>query len=180
MTANDADLGAAYLANVSTVFAKIKQLGERAIAQLSDEAHFYALLDEEANSIAVLIRHLRGNMLSRWTDFLTTDGEKETRNRDTEFVQDVKATPDELVAVWNEGWDRLFDTLSSLTPADLQKTITIRGVERTVMEAIQSQLAHYASHVGQIVFLAKHLASKEWESLSIPRGQSEKFFRPKN
>ena len=88
-----------------TVFAKIKQLGERAIAQLSDEAHFYALLDKESNSIAVLIRHLRGNMLSRWTDFLTTDGEKETRNRDTEFVQDVEATPDELVAVWNEGWD---------------------------------------------------------------------------
>ena len=107
-------------------------------------------------------------MLSRWTDFLTTDGEKETRNRDTEFVQDVKATPDELVAVWNEGWDRLFGTLSSLTPADLEKTVTIRGVEHTVMDAIQRSLAHYASHVGQIVFLAKHLASKEWESLSIP------------
>ncbi len=179
MTANDPDVGAAYLANVSTVFAKIKQLGERAIAQLSDEAYFYALLDEGSNSIAVLIRHLRGNMLSRWTDFLTTDGEKETRNRDTEFVQEVKATPDELVEVWNEGWDRLFETLSSLTPADLQKTVTIRGVEHTVMEAIQRGLAHYASHVGQIVFLAKHLVSDEWESLSIPRGQSEKFFRQK-
>lgn len=179
MTTNDADLGAAYLANVSTVLARIKQLGERAIAQLSDETHFYALLDKESNSIAVLIRHLRGNMLSRWTDFLTTDGEKETRNRDTEFVQDVKATPDELVEVWNEGWDRLFETLSSLTPADLQKTVTIRGVEHTVMEAIQREFAHYASHVGQIVFLAKHLVSDEWESLSIPRGQSEKFFRQK-
>jgi len=176
----DADFGAAYLADVSTVFAKIKQLGERAIAQLSDEAHFYALLDDESNSIAVLIRHLRGNMLSRWTDFLTTDGEKETRNRDTEFVQEVEATPDELVAVWNEGWDRLFGTISSLTATDLQKTITIRGVEHTVMAAIQRSLAHYASHVGQIVFLAKHLESKEWESLSIPRGQSQKFFRPKN
>ena len=179
MTANDAELGAAYLANVSTVLERVKQLGEKAIAQLSDEAHFYALLDKESNSIAVLIRHLRGNMLSRWTDFLTADGEKETRNRDTEFVQDVKPTPDELVEVWNEGWDRLFETLSSLTPADLQKTVTIRGVEHTVMEAIQRELAHYASHVGQIVFLAKHLVSDEWESLSIPRGQSEKFFRQK-
>ena len=176
----DADFGAAYLADVSTVFAKIKQLGERAIAQLSDEAHFYALLDDESNSIAVLIRHLRGNMLSRWTDFLTTDGEKETRNRDTEFVQEVEATPDELVAVWNEGWDRLFGTISSLTATDLQRTVTIRGVEHPVMAAIQRSLAHYASHVGQIVFLAKHLESKEWESLSIPRGQSQKFFRPKN
>ena len=176
----DADFGAAYLADVSTVFAKIKQLGERAIAQLSDEAHFYALLDDESNSIAVLIRHLRGNMLSRWTDFLTTDGEKETRNRDTEFVQEVEATPDELVAVWNEGWDRLFGTISSLTATDLQRTVTIRGVEHTVMAAIQRSLAHYASHVGQIVFLAKHLVSDEWESLSIPRGQSQKFFRQKN
>lgn len=180
MTANDAELGAAYLANVSTVLERVKELGEKAIAQLSDEAHFYALLDKESNSIAVLIRHLRGNMLSRWTDFLTADGEKETRNRDTEFVQEVKATPDELVEVWNEGWDRLFEALSSLTPADLQKTVTIRGVEHTVMEAIQRELAHYASHVGQIVFLAKHLVSDEWESLSIPRGQSQKFFRQKN
>ncbi len=177
MNANDAELGAAYLAGVSSLLGGVKELGEKAIAQLSDEAHFYALLDKESNSIAVLIRHLRGNMLSRWTDFLTTDGEKDTRKRDTEFVQDVKATPDELVEVWNEGWDRLFETLSSLTPADLRKTITIRGVEHTVMEAIQRGLAHYASHVGQIVFLAKHFQSKEWDSLSIPRGQSQKFFR---
>jgi hypothetical protein len=177
MTDRHSDLGAEYLASVSKDLRRLKELAEKAIAQLSDEAHFHVLLDKESNSIAVLIRHLRGNMLSRWTDFLTTDGEKESRQRDTEFEQEVRMTPDELLEAWNQGWDRLFQTLSSLTPADLQRKVSVRGAESSVLEAIQRELTHYASHVGQIVFLAKHLEAEKWESLSIPRGQSSKYFR---
>ena len=168
-----------YLASAEKQFRRLKGLAEKAFAQVSDEARFYALLDEESNSLAVLIQHLRGNMISRWTDFLTTDGEKTSRKRDTEFERDKKRTSNELLDVWNEGWDRLFKTLSALEPTDLQKTITIRGEEHSVLEAIQRELVHYAIHVGQMVFLAKHLEAKNWESLSIPRGQSEEFFRRK-
>ena len=163
------DPGAHYLASVEKQLRRLKGLGEKAFAQISDETHFHVLLDDESNSLAVLIQHLRGNMFSRWTDFLTTDGEKPTRN----------LTSNELLDVWNEGWDRLFQTLSTLEPSDLQKTITIRGEEHSVLQAIQRELVHYAMHVGQIVFLAKHLEAKNWKSLSIPRGKSEEFFRHK-
>ena len=166
-----------YLATAEKQFRRLKKLGDKAFAQVSDEAHFHVLLDQESNSLAVLIQHLRGNMTSRWTDFLTTDGEKASRKRDTEFDRDKKLTSNELLGLWNEGWDRLFQTLTSLQPADLQKTIAIRGEPHTVMEAIQRELVHDAMHVGQIVFLAKHVEAANWESLSIPRGESEKFFR---
>jgi len=168
-----------YLATAEKQFRRLKGLGDKAFGQVSDEAHFHVLLDDESNSLAVLIQHLRGNMFSRWTDFLTTDGEKANRKRDTEFVRDKKLTSNELLDVWNEGWDRLFKTLSTLEPSDLQKTITIRGEEHSVLQAIERELVHYAMHVGQIIFLAKHLETKNWKSLSIPRGQSEEFFRRK-
>jgi len=173
------DLAAHYLASAEKQFRRLKGLGENAFAQVSDEAHFYALLDEESNSLAVLIQHLRGNMISRWTDFLTTDGEKTSRKRDAEFERDKKLTSNELLDAWNEGWDRLFKTLAALEASDLQKTITIRGEEHSVLQAIQRESVHYAMHVGQIIFLAKHLETENWESLSIPRGQSETFFRLK-
>ena len=172
-------LASHYLTNVEQQLRRLKELGEKAFGQLSDEARFHAVLDEESNSIAVLIRHLSGNMISRWTDFLTTDGEKANRQRDTEFARDVEMTPDQLREAWNKGWECLFEALAAIAPADLQKSISIRGVEHSVLEAIQRSLVHYSEHVGQIVFLAKHLEAKEWKPLSIPRGQSERFFRPK-
>jgi hypothetical protein len=168
-----------YLAAAEKRFRYLKELGEKAFAQVSDEAHFHAVLDRESNSLAVLIQHLRGNMLSRWTDFLTTDGEKPSRKRDTEFDREKKQSSNELLDAWNEGWDCLFKTLATLQPSDLQRNIAIRGEDHSVLEAIQRQLTHCAYHVGQIVFLAKHLEAESWESLSIPRGQSEKFFRLK-
>jgi hypothetical protein len=173
------DLGQDYLAVAEKRFRYLKELGEKAFDQVSDEARFHAVLDRESNSLAVLIQHLRGNMLSRWTDFLTTDGEKSSRKRDTEFDREKKLTSNQLLEAWNEGWDRLFETLATLQPSDLERTITIRGEDHSVLEAIQRQLTHCAYHVGQIVFLAKHLEAESWESLSIPRGQSEKFFRLK-
>jgi hypothetical protein len=168
-----------YLAAAEKRFRYLKELGEKAFAQVSDEAHFHAVLDRESNSLAVLIQHLRGNMLSRWTDFLTTDGEKPSRKRDTEFDREKKQSSNELLDAWNEGWDCLFKTLATLQPSDLQRNIAIRGEDHSVLEAIQRQLTHCGYHVGQIVFLAKHLEAESWESLSIPRGQSEKFFRLK-
>jgi hypothetical protein len=173
------NLGQHYLTIAEKRFRQLKELGEKSFAQVSDEAHFHASLDPESNTLAVLIQHLRGNMISRWTDFLTTDGEKASRKRDTEFEENKRRTSNELLGDWNEGWDCLFRTLSALEPTDLQKTITIRGEEHSVLEAIQRQLTHCAYHVGQIVFLAKHLEAESWDSLSIPRGQSEKFFRVK-
>ena len=168
-----------YLAAAEKQFRRLKKLGEEAFAQVSDEAHFHTLLDQESNSLAVLIQHLHGNMISRWTDFLTTDGEKASRKRDTEFDRDKKLTSNELLDIWNEGWDRLFKTLTTLQSSDLPKTMTIRGEPHSVLEAIQRELVHYAMHVGQGVFLAKHVEAATWQSLSIPRGQSERFFRLK-
>ncbi len=172
-------LAAHYLASAEKQFRRLKGLGEKAFAQVSDDAHFHTLLDQESNSLAVLIHHLRGNMISRWTDFLTTDGEKTSRKRDMEFERVKELTSNELLDAWNEGWDHLFKTLAALEPSDLQKSITIRGEEHSVLDAIQRESVHYAMHVGQIVFLAKHLETETWESLSIPRGQSERFFRLK-
>jgi hypothetical protein len=134
------------------------------------------VLDPEMNSIAIIMKHLAGNMRSRWTNFLTSDGEKPDRHRDSEFV-DPPDTHQALMQVWNEGWNRLFSALEPLSDADLTRTVTIRGEPHSVMQAVARQVAHYASHCGQIIFLAKHFQYKDWKSLSIPRNQSEQFTR---
>lgn len=156
-------------------FQKIKKLADKSIAQLSDQ-QLHATLDAEANSIAVLMRHMAGNMRSRWVDFLTTDGEKPDRMRDREF-EDPGQTRDELLAEWEHGWHCLFDALAPLTDADLQRTVVIRSEPHTVYKAISRQIAHYAGHAYQILLLAKHMAGPNWKTLSIPRGQSEAFNR---
>jgi hypothetical protein len=147
---------------------KLKAQAEKAISQV-DDSQFFALLDEDANSIALIMKHVAGNMRSRWTDFLTTDGEKPDRNRDTEFEQESNDTRDAIVARWNAGWEVLFDALSSLKPNDLGKTVTIRNEPHTVVQAIHRQVSHYSAHVGQIVLLAKHFAGSRWQTLSIPK-----------
>jgi hypothetical protein len=163
-----------YLADALKVFRTYKSLGEKAIAQVRDE-ELFVTLDPEANSIALIVKHLWGNMRSRWTDFLTTDGEKPDRHRDTEFEQDAGLTRADVERWWEEGWQIVFNAVEPLTPADVERVVLIRGEPHTVMQAINRQLAHYAHHVGQIVLLAKHFRSAEWQSLSIPRGQSEAF-----
>jgi hypothetical protein len=157
------------------VFRYYKRLAERAMAQVADE-QLFTVLDGEANSIAIVVKHMAGNMRSRWTDFLTTDGEKPTRNRDNEFVE-PPSTREALLSEWEHGWATMFGSLQPLTNADLARTITIRGEPHSVMQAINRQLAHYPYHVGQIVLLAKHLASDHWQSLSVPRNQSAEFNR---
>jgi hypothetical protein len=147
---------------------KLKAQAEKAIGQI-DDAQFFALLDDDANSIALIMKHVAGNMRSRWTDFLTTDGEKPDRHRDTEFEQEGGDTRDAIVARWNAGWEVLFDALSSLHPDDLGQTVTIRGEPHTVVQAINRQVSHYSAHVGQIVLLAKHFAGPRWQTLSIPK-----------
>ena len=151
-----------------------KKLAEKAIAQLKDE-EFFVTLDEEANSVAVVMKHMAGNMISRWTDFLTSDGEKPDRNRDMEFVIDAQTTKDDVLAYWDRGWKCVFEALDPLTPKDFEKTVLIRGEKHTIVQAINRQLMHYAYHIGQIVFLAKHFRSAEWASLSIPRNRSAEF-----
>ena len=163
-----------YLADALQTLRDYKKLAERAFAQITDE-DFFKTIDEESNSIAVNIKHMAGNMLSRWTDFLTTDGEKPERNRDIEFVMLPGATRDEMIAYWDRGWKSVFAAVEPLQPDDLMRTVTIRGQNHTVMQAINRQLAHYAYHVGQIVFLAKHFKSSEWQSLSVPRNRSAEF-----
>ena len=151
-----------------------KKLADKALDQLKED-EFFITLDEEANSIAVIMKHMAGNMFSRWTDFLTTDGEKPNRNRDMEFVIEPKTSKDDVLAYWDKGWQRVFDALEPLTAEDLGKKALIRGEEHTVIQAINRQLMHYANHIGQIVFLAKHFRSSEWKSLSIPRNRSAEF-----
>ena len=150
-----------------------KELGDKTFEQIK-EADFYFKPNAESNSIAIILQHTAGNMLSRWTDFLTADGEKEWRNRDVEF-EDQKLTQQQLVALWQKGWDCLLGTLTSLTEDDLQKTIFIRSEGRLVVDAINRQLAHYPYHVGQIIYLAKIIKSKDWQNLSIAKGYSEQF-----
>lgn len=154
-------------------FENMKKLADKAFAQTED-AHFYLTLDEESNSLELLIKHMHGNMLSRWTEFLTTDGEKETRQRDDEF-ESSQYSRDELISKWEEGWKVLFDTLHALTPDDVLRTVRIRGEGHSVLQAIQRQVSHYGYHVGQIVLLSKHWANLRWETLSIARGQSKAF-----
>lgn len=164
-----------YLEDSLTLFRYYKSLAERAMAQVSD-AQLLAALDGEMNSIAVIVKHMAGNMRSRWTDFLTSDGEKPNRNRDTEFV-DPPTTREALLALWEEGWQCLFGALEPLSERDLQRTITIRGEAHSAMQAINRQVAHYSYHCGQIVFLAKHFKSADWKSLSVPRAKSSEFNR---
>src|SRR5690606_4185188 len=154
-------------------FRSYKRLAERALEQVTDE-QFFAVIDAESNSLAVMVKHIAGNLHSRWRDFLTTDGEKASRNRDTEF-EIIGDTRESLMAFWETGWETLFEALEPLSEEDLGATVTIRGEPHTVVEAINRQLTHYAYHVGQIVFLAKHLRSEQWESLSMPRNRSAEF-----
>lgn len=164
-----------YLTDSLGVLRYYKGLAERAMAQLTDE-QLVAVLDEESNSIAVIVKHMTGNMRSRFTDFLTSDGEKPDRRRDLEFT-DPPETRDALMAAWDAGWACVFGALEPLGDEDLKKTVTIRGEPHSVMQAINRQVAHYAYHCGQIVFLAKHLNHGEWKPLTVPRGQSEEFNR---
>lgn len=159
-----------FIDNALKQFDYYKSLGEKTFIQLADESLFYQPNDA-SNSIATIVKHLSGNMLSRWTDFLTTDGEKEWRHRDTEFEND-STTRTSLLACWDKGWACLFDALHGLTEDDLCKEIYIRNQKHTVMEAISRQLAHYPYHIGQIVFLGKLYCNQNWSSLSIPKGNS--------
>ena len=157
------------------VFRYYKKLAERAMEQVGDE-QLFVQLDVEANSIAIIVKHMTGNMRSRWTDFLTTDGEKPNRNRDSEFIA-PPATRQALLEDWEKGWECVFKALESLTEADLGRTVTIRGEAHSVIQAINRQLAHYPYHVGQIVLLAKHFGCDRWQSLSVPRNKSAEFNR---
>jgi len=164
-----------YVADSLSLFAYYKRVGEEAIGQVSDEQLFTAL-DSDSNSIAIIVKHLSGNMRSRWTDFLTTDGEKPSRNRDDEFVS-PPTTRAELLSMWEDGWLHLNKALEGITDADLGRTITIRGEAHSVMQAVNRQLAHYPYHVGQIVLMAKHYVGDAWRSLSVPRNRSDHFNR---
>jgi hypothetical protein len=166
-------LGTIFLQSAIKRLLSYKELGDKTFAQLND-ADFHYQPNEESNSIAVIIQHVYGNMLSRWTDFLTTDGEKEWRNRDTEFELHQQ-TKQQLIELWEKGWTCLLDTLHSLTEDDLLKTIHIRNEPLSVTDAINRQLAHYPYHVGQIIYIGKIIKDKNWSSLSIPRGKSEEF-----
>jgi hypothetical protein len=163
-----------YLDDTRLQLTKLKGQADKAIAQVDDDKLF-ALLDPEANSIAIIMKHMAGNMRSRWTDFLTSDGEKPDRNRDGEFIVQSGETRAQILEAWEDGWKRVFASVSSLAAADLEKTIRIRGEAHTVLEAINRQVTHYAAHVGQIVLLAKHFAGAHWKTLSIPRGKSRDF-----
>ena len=162
-----------YIEDTVELLRYYKKLAERAMEQASDD-DLFATLDGEANSIAIIVKHMAGNMRSRWTDFLTTDGEKPDRNRDSEF-EDPPATREALMRLWEDGWAIVFGAIEPLTDADLGRTVTIRGEAHSVMQAINRQLAHYPNHVGQIVLLAKHFAGSRWNSLTIPRGKSADF-----
>lgn len=164
-----------YAEDARAIFRQYKKLADGAITQVAD-SDLTRTLDPEMNSIAIVMKHMAGNMLSRWTDFLTTDGEKPTRHRDSEF-EAPPATRAELLEMWERGWAALFAALDPLTDADLARTVTIRGEAHSVMQAINRQVAHLSYHVGQIVMLAKHFQSANWKSLSVPRHKSEEFNR---
>ncbi len=168
------ECGAAYLDEARRSLRGHKRLAEAAMAQLSDDELFRAI-DAESNSAAVIVKHMAGNMRSRFSDFLTTDGEKPDRNRDGEFEMTAATARAEVMGWWDSGWQIVFSALDSLKPEDLGRTVTIRNEPHSVLQAINRQVAHYAYHVGQIVFLAKHLKGSAWQSLSIPRGQSQQF-----
>ncbi|HWI18975.1 MAG TPA: DUF1572 family protein [Vicinamibacterales bacterium] len=172
---NDSSSDSPILSVVIEEFQKIKKLADKSIEQLTDD-QLHETIDPDANSIAVLMRHMSGNMRSRWTDFLTSDGEKPDRRRDGEF-EDPRQSRAELLAEWEEGWQCVFDALKPLSDGDLQRTVRIRNEPHSVYKAISRQVAHYAGHAYQILFLAKHMLGPNWKTLSIPRGQSEEFNR---
>ena len=174
MESMNESLATHYLQDSIASLRAYQKMADKAIAQLRDEEYFVTL-DAEANSIAVIMKHMAGNMFSRWTDFLSTDGEKPDRNRDMEFVIEPKTRKEDVVAYWEKGWQRVFDALEPLGADDLERKVLIRGEEHTVVQAINRQLMHYSYHIGQIVFLAKHFRSAEWKSLSIPRNRSAEF-----
>ena len=168
------DLASSYLEEIKRQFRGHQRMGERALAQL-EEKDFFVALDPESNSVATLVKHIAGNARSRFTDFLTSDGEKPDRFRDQEFEVSEKTTREEVMRWWEQAWFHVFSALDSLKPADVLRTVTIRQEPHTVMQALNRSLAHYAQHIGQIVFLAKHLRSAQWQTLSIPRGKSEEY-----
>jgi hypothetical protein len=168
------DIASHYLEEARRQLRGHKRMGEGAMSQLKD-ADFFVTLDPEANSIAILVKHLAGNMRSRFTDFLTSDGEKPDRFRDREFEISSTTTRAEVMTWWEEGWNCVLNAIDSLKPEDVMRIVTIRSEPHTVLQAINRQIAHYAAHIGQIVFLAKHFRSSEWNTLTIPRGKSEEF-----
>jgi Protein of unknown function (DUF1572) len=168
------DLATHYLEEMKRQFRGHKRMGEAAMAQLEDK-DFFVSLDPESNSVAALVKHIAGNARSRFTDFLSSDGEKPDRFRDQEFEVSAKTTRAEVLGWWEQAWTHVFSALDSLQPDDVQRTVTIRNEPHTVMQALNRALAHYAQHTGQIVFLAKHLRSSSWQTLSIPRGKSEDY-----
>jgi len=163
----------AYIEDSLSLFRQYKSLAERAMAQLPDD-RLFAALDGESNSIAIIVKHMAGNMRSRWTDFLTTDGEKPDRHRDTEFEAGPE-TREGLLHMWEEGWQHVFTALEPLTDADLGRTVLIRGEPHSVMQAINRQVAHYSNHIGQIILLAKHYAGDGWTAVTIPRKRSAEY-----
>jgi len=171
-------LGKEFLQSAIKRLSYYKELGDKTLAQLQDNDLYYRP-DDESNSIAIIIQHMAGNMLSRWTDFLTTDGEKEWRKRDGEF-EEQHLTKTELLAYWQKGWDCCLNSLASLTEADLLKTITIRSEALTAIDAINRQLAHYPYHVGQIIYIAKAIKKTAWQNLSIPKGNSKQYNQQMN
>lgn len=162
-----------YLRSVLDRFKSLKDLGDRAIIQLTDE-EIHWTPNHESNSVATIVKHISGNMVSRWTDFLNSDGEKPYRNREQEFVDNIPSKK-ELISIWEEGWNTLFETLNSLHEYDLSKEIFIRGEAHFVVDAIERQLSHYSYHIGQIVFVGKQIKNSDWKCLSIPRGKSEEY-----
>lgn len=170
------DVANAYLQETRTRFHQLKEQAERAVAQVPPD-RFFAALDTEANSIGLLMKHVGGNLRSRFREFLTTDGEKPDRNRDAEFEREPADTIDSVMASWNEGWAHLSNALTALTPDHLSSTVRVRGEPLTVMQALNRALVHVAGHVGQIILLAKHAAGHGWRTLSIPRGGSDRYLR---
>ena len=164
-----------YIDDALLEFRRYKKLSDAAIAQLTAE-ELFRMPDEESNSVAIIMKHMAGNMISRWTDFLTSDGEKPDRHRDREFIIDPANTSrEELLAYWERGWKAVFNAIEPMTDGDFRKTVFIRGEAHSVMQAINRQIGHYAHHAGQIVFLAKHWKNRNWQTLSVPRGKSEEF-----
>ncbi len=168
------ELAAHYLEEATRQLRGHKRMAEGAMSQLSDE-ELFRVIDPESNSVAIIVKHIAGNQRSRFTEFLTTDGEKPTRRRDTEFVLDASTTRADVMKWWEQGWATVFAALGSLRPGDVTKMVMIRNEPHTVLQAINRAIAHYAQHIGQIVFLAKHLKGPEWKTLSVPRGKSEEF-----
>ena len=173
---SEQNLGSAYLSDALRSLRSYKKLAEEAMAQSSDD-DIFRLLDPEANSIAMLVKHITGNMRSRWTDFLTSDGEKPNRHRDQEFIIAPGTTRADVMRGWDEGWQCCFAAITPLTPDDLLRKVSIAGREHTVMQAITRQLLHYAGHINQMVLLAKHFRGADWKTLSIPKGKSESVTR---